>query len=299
VNYRVFFLLLALLAWIGLLATDHGFLFLETTILLISAVYILGLTRLWRSAGFGHGVPAWRAACFLAGMAILALALSGPMDELADQAFSIHMVQHMLLVKVIAPLLLLGEFAPVFLWAAGRGIAQRIGKSWARSRWLKGAWEQITKPWITWGIFALCLWIWHVPTFYQAALESELLHDVEHFMFLGAALLFWWFLLQKGPDRKIRYGMAVLYLFTTLMQESALGGLLTFSSHGWYSFYASPGLWGLSPLGDQQLAGVIMWLPGGVLFLFLMVFYFGLWLQAIERSMPVRATWIGADRRSK
>jgi putative membrane protein len=279
------FLLLAF-ALMALLAFRQGFLSLLAFFLFTIGIYFLGLARLWRRAGLGHGVPAWRAACFIVGIIILALALSNPMDELADRAFSMHMVQHMLLIKIIAPLLLLGEFTSVFLWAVGNKAAHRLGAGWKRSRWAGTLWQRLTHPWTAWILFTLCLWIWHIPTFYQIALKNELIHDVEHLMFLGTSLLFWWYLLQKGSDHRTRYGMVVLYLFAALMQESALGALLTFSSASWYSSYASAALWGLSPLVNQQLAGVIMWLPGGIFFMLLIVLYFGQWLQAIEKSQP-------------
>ncbi len=279
------FLVLILLATLWLSMESPGLSLLMPITLAVSAVYIFGLIRLWRRAGVGHGLPVWRAACFLGGMTILGLSLSGFMDKLADEAFSMHMVQHMLLMKVVAPLLLLGEFSSVFLWAIGKNVAHQAAGKWSRLHWLRPLWKHLTDPWVAWTLYALFLWGWHIPVFYQAALNSEPLHDLEHLMFLGSSLLFWWYLLKTGPGRVVRFGMVILYLFTTLLHESLLGWLLTFSSRAWYSFYSAPVPWGLSPLGDQQLAGMIMWLPGGVLFAFLIVVYFGVWLQAIEKRM--------------
>jgi putative membrane protein len=288
-RFQLLLTLLALLACGWLFVNGPDTLFLLTALLLAGGIYLTGLIRVWSSTGLGHGIPVWRAACFLAGMLILAFTLLGPMDELADGAFSMHMVQHMLLMKVIAPLLLLGEFSSLSLWAVGKGTAHQLAGAWNRSGPLRGTWRWLTHPWIAWTLFAMCLWIWHIPAFYQAALESEPVHGLEHLLFLGTSMLFWWYLLQDQRDQKVRYGGVVLYLFTTLLQESILGALLTFSSRSWYSLYNSPDLWGLSPLADQQLAGLIMWLPGGMLFMFLIVLYFGSWLQAIERSLPGQA----------
>ena len=279
--------LLVLLGLAWLLIKDQEALVLMIVILSVSGVYILGLVRIWRNAGLGHGISIWRALCFLVGMLILLFTLSGPMDALADRAFSMHMVQHMLLIKVIAPLLLLGEFSPAFLWAVGRNTAHRTATIWTQTSWLGSSWKQLTNAYVAWTLYALCLWVWHIPTFYQAALKSEPVHDLEHFLFLTTSLLFWWYVIKNGRNPKVRYGTAVLYLFTTLLHESALGALLTFSSRNWYVFYTSSNPWGLSPLSDQQLAGIIMWLPGGVLFMSLIVFYFGTWLQTIEKSMPI------------
>lgn len=256
-------------------------------ILLVSGFYIAGLVRLWRSASLGHGLPVWRAGCFLGGMLILAIALSNPMDRLADQALSMHMLQHILLMKVIAPLLLLGEFSKIFLWSIGKNAAHRAAGIWTRFGHITSLWKQLSSPWVAWTLFAFALWIWHIPAFYQAALKNELLHGLEHMLFLGTSLLFWWYLLQAGRNEVIRYGTAILYLFTTLLHESVLGALLTFSAGKWYALYSLPDRWGLPPLGDQQLAGMIMWLPGGILFGMLIVFYFGAWLRAIEKRMEV------------
>ncbi len=284
-NYRFsVFSALILLAALWLFMESPGLSLLLPIILAVSAVYIFGLIRLWRRAGVGHGLPVWQAACFLGGMTILWLSLSGFMDKLANEAFSMHMVQHMLLMKVVAPRLLLGEFSSVFLWATGKNVAHQTVGMWTRSV-LRSFWKYLTNPWVGWTLFALSLWGWHIPVFYQAALHSEPLHDLEHLTFLGSSLLFWWYLLKAGPGRVVRFGMVILYLFTTLLHESLLGWLLTFSARAWYSFYSAPVPWGLSPLGDQQLAGMLMWLPGGILFAFLIVLYFGAWLQAIEKRM--------------
>jgi putative membrane protein len=276
------FLVCLFLVW--LLFPGWGETALMTGIALTAALYLLGLVRLWRSAGVGRGTPAWRAGCFLGGMILLALSLSTPMDRLADRAFSIHMIQHVLLMKVIPPLLLLGEFTPVFLWAVGKETARWTGRTWARSHRLDAFWKGLSNPWSAWLLFTACLWIWHVPAFYQAALKNEQVHALEHASFLASSLLFWWFLVKNNRDGVTRYGTAVLYLFATLMQESGLGALLTFSSANWYSYYSSfTNPWGLSPLADQQLAGMLMWLPIGALFTFLALYYFGSWLKEIEK----------------
>ncbi len=255
----------------------------ELLILAVALLYAIGVFRVWRRAGWGHGLPVWRAACFLAGMALLGTALAGPMDRLADESFAAHMFQHVLLMKAVPPLLLLGEFSIAFLHGIGRQPAHALQRTWARSRAARALWHRMTSPWFAWSFFALSMWLWHVPPFYDAALRSEWLHILEHALFLFSSLLFWWYVLQPSPDRAVRYGAVVLFLFTTLLHESALGALITFSAKSWYPFYAGADPWGLTSLGDQQFAGLIMWVPGGLLFAFLVEYYFGAWLRAIER----------------
>ncbi len=258
---------------------------LELLIFAVATVYAVGVVRLWRRAGWGHGLASWRAVCFLGGMAILGCSLAGPMDELANRSFAAHMFQHLLLMKAIPPLLLLGEFSVVFLHALGRQAAHRTSSAWARLGFVRSLWSRLSSPWFVWSFFPLSMWLWHVPMFYQAALSNEWLHALEHVMFLGSSLLFWWYVLQPSPDRAVRYGAVVLYLFTTLLHESVLGALLTFTAKSWYPFYATADPWGLAPLADQQLAGMLMWIPGGVLFGFLIEYYFGSWLRAIEKRI--------------
>jgi putative membrane protein len=144
----------------------------------------------------------------------------------------------------------------------------------------------LSQPLVAWSSFGISIWVWHAPVFYQAALDNPAIHVLEHATFLATAIVFWWFLLQPARRKITRYGTAVLYLFTTLLHVSVLGGLLTFSAQTWIPAYtASAGIGGLSPLQDQQLAGLIMWLPGGVLFTILTVLTFGAWLQVVEQRM--------------
>jgi putative membrane protein len=135
-----------------------------------------------------------------------------------------------------------------------------------------------------WLGFTVALWAWHAPGLYQAALRDDAIHILEHLVFLLTAGLFWWALLKPTNAGEVRYGLAVPYLFTTALQSGILGALMTFTSQPWYAYYASRvGAWGLTPLQDQQLAGLIMWLPGGLVFTALTIAYFAAWLQALER----------------
>src|SRR5439155_14282040 len=119
-----------------------------------------------------------------------------------------------------------------------------------------------------WLLALVALWVWHLPSLYQAALRNEPIHALEHGSFLGTSVLFWWTALSPGGRRRLPRGADVLYVFTGGFQGAALGALLTFASVPLYPFYAhTVGPWGLSPLQDQQLAGVIMWIPSGVIYL--------------------------------
>lgn len=237
-------------------------------------LYLQGLVRLWRSAGRGGGIRTWEASCFAAGWLMLIVALVSPLDPFGEALFSAHMVQHELLMLVAAPLMVLGRPLAVFVWAFPPRWRGTIGGA---AKWMPWDvfWRFITHPLAAWWIHALVLWIWHVPPFFQASILDSTVHSWQHFSFLFAALLFWWSLFH-GRARHGGPGVAILYLLTTAMHTGVLGALLTFSERVWYPVYAplTPA-WGLTPLEDQQLGGLIMWVPGGLAYLVA-----ALWLAA-------------------
>jgi cytochrome c oxidase assembly factor CtaG len=137
----------------------------------------------------------------------------------------------------------------------------------------------LTLALVAWVLHALAIWLWHAPALYQATLSSEVIHTLQHVSFLGTALLFWWALLQ-GREGRVGRPAAVIYLFTTALHTSLLGALLTFSTRLWYPLYQSTTMpWGLTPIEDQQLAGVIMWVPAGVAYLVAALWLASTWLR--------------------
>jgi putative membrane protein len=249
-------------------------------------VYAWGTRNVWRRAGRGHGISRRHIACLFGAVAALVLALVSPLDALSDSLFSAHMVQHLLLMLVAAPLLVLSDSAFALLWALPRRWARPLARRAKATRLLSRAWRVLSNPIAAWLLFAVVVWLWHAPALFQAALRDETLHALEHLAFLASALLFWWVLFRDTAPNHVRYGMAVPYLFLTLLQSGILGALMTFTSQAWYPYYAPlVGPWGLTPLQDQQLAGLIMWFPGGALFTLLTIGYFAAWLRALdERS---------------
>lgn len=250
----------------------------------LSALYLGGLRTIWREAGRGSGVSTRRAAAFLAGVGALALALISPVDRLGGALFSMHMVQHLLLVVVAAPLLVYSApLTPVLVamprrWRRGAGRASGAGTVRLFTRF-------VLNPFVVWWAQAIVLWTWHIPIFYEAALRSAWVHALEHTTFLGTALLFWWVVIQPHGRRRLGLGLVVVFVFTTMMQSSALGALITFAPSTWYAAHAPyVEAWGISPLADQQLAGLIMWVPGGLIYLGAALTAFTLWLRTMDRE---------------
>ncbi|MGE5251369.1 MAG: cytochrome c oxidase assembly protein [Bacteroidota bacterium] len=246
-------------------------------------LYMVGALRAWRRAGRGHGLTLWQFARFLGALLALVIALLSPLDALSESLFSAHMLQHQILMIVAAPLLSSSGFSLAFLWALPRPGAQGIAHLVNRYRLLPSVWKRLSHPLSAWFLFGLAQWLWHASWFYQLALQHEAVHILEHLSFLLTAMLFWWVLFRPAQDRT-RYALAIPYLFTTSLHSAMLSALITFSSSPWYPFYAArAAAWGLSPLQDQQLAGLLMWIPGGTVFSLLTIGYFAAWLRALEQ----------------
>lgn len=241
-------------------------------------LYFRGVRAVWAAAGTGRGVRVWEAGAFGAGWFLLLLGLISPLHRLGEVLFSAHMAQHELLMAAAAPLLVLGRPVVAFLWAVPIHWRKTAG-SWFAATPARVAWSTISSPLVAWTLHAVAIWLWHAPPLYQATLGSEAIHTLQHLSFLGTGLLFWWTLLRSREGR-LGAPFAVVYLFTTAVHTSLLGALLTFSSRLWYPLYASStAAWGLTPLEDQQLAGLIMWVPAGLAYVIATLAIAGSWLK--------------------
>ncbi|GJG89633.1 hypothetical protein tb265_48140 [Gemmatimonadetes bacterium T265] len=236
--------------------------------LALLAWYAAGVRRLWARAGGGRVVSRARASAFAAGVAAVLLALVSPLDAAAEALFSAHMVQHLVLITVAAPLLALGEALLPLLWAFPAPTRRRIGRWWARAALLPAAAGALTAPAVVWVLHVGALLVWHLPGPYDVALRRPAVHAAEHATFLATGVLFWWAVLQRTGRRRLGYGAAVLYVTAASAVMGGLGAILTFARRPWYQGHlATTAPWGLMPLADQQLAGLIMWVPAGVVYL--------------------------------
>jgi putative membrane protein len=260
-------------------------------------LYARGVRRLWRESGRGRGVRRWEAWCYAGGWAALFVALVSPLHPWGEVLFAAHMTQHEVLMVAAAPLLVLGRPLVAFLWAVPVGCARAVGEA-AKAAWWRRVWASLTNPLTAWALHALALWVWHVPALFEATLRSDLVHTLQHVSFLGSALLFWWALVH-GPRGLMGYGAAVLYLFTTSVHTGVLGAFLTFTGRVLYPTYGgTTGAWGLTPLEDQQLGGLIMWVPAGLVYVGAGLALFAGWMRESERAVVrrERATLRPAER---
>lgn len=269
-----------------------------TTLLALSAIlYAIGLARLWRNAGVGRGIRSWQAASFYAGWLSMVAVLVSPIDALSDIFFSVHMAQHEVLMVIAAPLLVFGRPLIAMTWALPKEWRSPVAAS-MQSGAFALLWRRISAPLTATVIHAVTLWIWHIPSLFEAALANEFVHGVQHASFLLTAALFWWALVY-GRYGRVGYGIGVLYVFVTTLHSGALGALMTFSTHVWYPFYSRTAVrWGFNPIEDQELAGLIMWIPAGVILLVIGLALFALWLSESERRSRITRTTYSSEGES-
>lgn len=260
--------------------TGHGWSadpLVAVPLLTVSGLYVLGIVRLWRRAGIGRGVPRWRALLFGLGLGVLSVALLSPLDAGAEASFALHMAQHMLLVVVAAPLIALGQGGVVLLTALPASLRHPV----ARMRHLRRAFAMV--PAAT-ALHGATIWLWHAPGPYEAALASDPIHYLEHLSMFATGVLFWWSALAARRELPLGYGAGVAAMFLTMIHTGLLGILITLAPAPLYASYAAATpILGLSPLEDQQLAGIIMLLPGGIAYVAGGLALLAAWLASAER----------------
>jgi cytochrome c oxidase assembly factor CtaG len=242
-----------------------------------TAAYAIGVRR-------PRGIRRWELVSFAAGQATLVIALLSPIDALSDVLFAAHMGQHEMLMLVSAPLLVLGRPLIAFLWALPPRARAVVG-GWTLAPAFKRTWRTISHPVVVVAVHGVAVWIWHLEPLFEAAMHSEAVHAVQHAIFFFTAALFWW-ALAHGRYGRMGYGMAVVYVFATALHTGLLGAMATLTKSAWYPTYVERApAWGVGALEDQQLAGLIMWIPAGVLFVVLGLAFFAAWLGEAERRV--------------
>jgi cytochrome c oxidase assembly factor CtaG len=237
-------------------------------------LYLAGLFRLWSAAGIGRGASPVQALAFATGWLLLAIAVISPLHEWSRRLFSVHMIEHELVIAAAAPLLALSRPLAILLWAfpaRWRGPAARTARTGA---YFLG-WDILSLPLVATVLHAIAIWVWHVPILFDAALVYEPLHWLQHLSFFVTAMFFWWSLL----GRRTAPGIAVACLFFTAMHSGFLGVLIALAGRPMYPLQAQfATAYGLDPLADQQLAGLIMWVPAGFAYVVAGLAVAGLWI---------------------
>ena len=256
-------------------------------LLILAGAYAVGWWRLRRRGG---SVPGWRVAASAGGLVSLALALSAPLEQLAHASFAAHMVQHLLLIVVAAPLLLLANPFAALVWALPAPVRGGVGRWLRPGSPLRRLWRGLTLMSVAWLAHTAALWLWHLPIAYDAAVADRALHDLEHLVFFGTAVLFWWAVVEPAPRLRppAGYGARVVFLVLAALQASLLGLLLTMSP-GWYRAYPSA--------EDQSLGGLVMWAVGGAVDMLAVLIVLGRYLGSQDRAAAYRQP-LGASEKA-
>jgi len=254
-------------------------------LIVVGALYLLGSIRL------AHRRPVraarWEPLAFAIGWGALVLSILPPLDSLSLQFFSVHMIQHELMMLVGAPLVIFGR--PLQRCVSGLpGNVRHRTAHVLQSHAVSSTWRLLTAPLAAWTLHGLAIWVWHMPALYGAAVGNEGIHTLQHAMFVGTSALFWWGMLY-GRYGRAGYGAAVFYVFTTVVHTGILGAAMTFSGIPLYGVYAGPAAArGVDLLEDQQLAGLIMWIPAGLIYLAALIPLLGSALVTRERHPVIR-----------
>lgn len=236
-------------------------------LLLVLVLFVAGWTRLHARSDRGAPGLRQRAGWFVAGWLVMALALVSPLHEGGERSFTLHMIEHELLMLAAAPMLVAGRPLPVIVWALPAALRRSLGQPGVTSM-LGPLRRLLASPVAATLCQAAVLWLWHAPVLFDLALASSSWHAAQHLAFVFAALWFWAAVLPRSAtaESSARRAVAGLCLFATSIVTGALGALMAVSSSPWYAGYARIGMapMGLTPAEDQQVAGLVMWVPGGL-----------------------------------
>jgi cytochrome c oxidase assembly factor CtaG len=244
---------------------------------LITGLYLYAIGPFRKRHFPDEPVRAGQTIAFLSGMLIMFLALVSPLDELGDAyLFSAHMLQHLFLTIIGPPLLLLGT-------------PEWIVKQAFRNRIIFQIAKVLTYPVVAFVLFNVDFWLWHAPPLYNATLENQMIHILEHLTFIIFGLCYWWPIFSPSKDLPpLPIGGQIIYLFLSGMPSVLLGAGLTFSPPVYAPYIAAPRIWGISAATDQQLGGLIMWVPVSIFYIVIMSVLFIRWMLQQEAKQQAK-----------
>ena len=274
-------------------------------VLTLAVLYAVGWRLLRARSRSGNRLAnGWRLAAYVGGLFFVLLALVSPIDVLSGQLFFMHMIQHLLLVMLAPPLLMLANPLPFILWGLPESGRRQVGGLLSRVLHRESGFRRllrsITSPGIVWLLYVIFLLGWHEPTLYNAALRSALVHDIEHLTFFLSAMLYWWHVVGAGPRIHRQFGRAarMAYVIAAIPPTMLTGIAIAFANQPIYTYYLGvPRLWNLDVLSDQRISGVVMWIPGSMMYIIAVLILAARWLQGEERKPPLPAsTWATEER---
>jgi putative membrane protein len=260
----------------------------------LGVMYIVGWRRLRRHSAHHKLANGWRLASYLGGLGVIALSLMSPIDRLGGQLFLMHMIQHMLMIMYAAPLLLLADPFPFFLWSLPIKMRLAVARLFERDSLFRRALIKVTQPGVAWLLFLTVYLGWHDPNAYNAALYYEWVHNLQHITFFVASLIYWWPIIGCAPHIHPRFPVwgKLAYLIGTIPPNMAIGVSIAFSSEVLYTYYLTvPRVWSFTILQDQQLAGAIMWIQGSEMYILVTLFILARLFISKDKGKPIDRSW--------
>ena len=257
----------------------HWHLDIITGVLLLEGLYLLGVGPLRQRYEWAERVPTCQVVTFTLAVLVIYVALSSPLHELSDNfLFSAHMVQHLLLMLLIPPLLIWGTPAWLLRPLLRFPVVERAARF-------------LTSPVIAFIVFSGVFSVWHFPPLYDLTLRNHSAHVLEHLLFMATAVVMWWPVLGRLPELpRPSYPIQMVYLFFLSLPPGFVGAVITFSGDILYPWYGEvPRLWGISALTDQQIGGLIMKIPGALVFLVALAVVFFTWFNREESGSQDRS----------
>jgi putative membrane protein len=246
---------------------------------ILAVLYLWAIGPMRRRAGITERATGWQVTSFFTGLVLTFFALNGPVHDLSDTyLFSVHMVQHLVLTQLMPPLLLLG--LPGF-----------VLRPLVAPRWVLAAGRALTRPPVAFSLYTLSFAGWHLQPAYDLMMRNHNVHIATHLQFMVTAVIMWWPVLSPLREMpRLSYGGQMLYLFLIGIPMMVVAALITLADVLLYPWYAgSPRTWGITPLDDQRLGGILMWVPGGLFYWVVMSFVFFAWVRSERRSDEAEA----------
>ena len=246
----------------------------------------------------------WRLIFYLSGIVVVGIALMSPIDVLGGQLFFMHMIQHLLLIMIAPALLLIANPMAVTLWGMPRKLRKPVGKglsfilnSDSKYRgWIRNA----TSPGIVWLLWVIIVIGWHDPSMYNWALENEAVHDLEHITFFVVSMLYWWLIIGSGPRIHKQFSLVgrIAFVILAIPPNMLTGMVIAFTPTPQYTYYLNvPRIWNVDIMTDQMWSGVIMWVPGSMMYIIAALVLIAQLLGEEERKPPLPESAWGSEEK--